>query len=202
MNEIIKIKPEWQNVLRKHESKCNEFQKSIDYLTKNGLDVGINDIKDLVNHGTVLSKKVDMIVKSNAGLFKLPAARQKFIIENTDFLNEVVAEVKRNLFKILAIESQGFIIDAFEINEGIVSISEVWKKDLKESFTIYTTEKRNKALELIDRVNTAINELNGFVADNKFFGTGISSSEDVRRCLMYIYQDGTLKTDIDSIEFI
>lgn len=200
---ILLVKPEWEQIKTRHEDKCNDIQLVVNYLVENGLIITSGDLKDLINVGTALYDQINQIVKSNAGIFKLPAARQKFVEENTAALREAVANAKRQLFKILAIESQRPLsIDAFEIRKGNVTISEQWVEELKESHTIRSTDNREKALELIANVEKAINDLNAFVADNKFFGAGITSSQDGRRCLMYISGDAAVHVDKDQIEFI
>jgi len=199
MKEAIKIKPEWETVLRRHANKCNDLQQVVNKLTENGLTVTFGDIKDLINHGTALYDQVEQTVKSNAGMFKLPAARQKFIEENTEVLRNVIVEAKKEIDRILRFP---MTIQGFEIRKSTVSISDKWVEELKESHTIHSTDEREKALELIHSVSEAINNLNAFVANNKYFGAGISSSQDTRRHLMFIRGDGSVHIDIDALEFI
>jgi hypothetical protein len=199
MKEAIKIKPEWETILRKHENKCDDLQQVVNKLTESGLTVTFGDIKDLISHGTALYDQVEQTVKSNAGMFKLPAARQKFIDENTAVLRTAIVEAKKDIDRILAIP---LTIEAFDIRKGTVSISDIWVEQLKESHTIHSTDEREKALELIGNVEEAIKNLNAFVANNKSFGAGITSSQDQRRCLMFIRGDGSVHIDIDALEFI
>lgn len=201
--KIILVKPEWEQIKTRHEDKCNDLQAVVDNLSENGLTVTTGDLKDLINIGTALYDQIDQVVRSNAGIFKLPAARQKFIEENTGILREAVANAKSECFKILAIESaRALSIEAFDIRKGEVAISEDWVAELKESHTVRMSEKREKALELIANVEAAINELNALVADNKYFGSGITSSLDQRRCLMYISEDASVHVCKNEIEFI
>lgn len=203
MKDAIKIKPEWETILRKHENKCNDLQQVVNKLTESGLIITRGDIRDLINRGTALYNQVEQTVKSNAGIFKLPAARKKFIDENTMELRNVIDEAKKDIFRILAIESMNpLAIEAFEIRKGSVTISEQWVVELKESHTIHSTDSREQALELIHSAEEAINNLNAFVADNKYFGAGITSSQDQRRRLMFIRGDGSIHVDIDALEFI
>lgn len=199
MKEAIKIKPEWETILNRHANKCNDLQQVVNKLTESGLTVTFGDIKDLINHGTALYNQVDQTVKSNAFIFKLPAARQKFFEENTEVLRTAIDEAKKEIDRILPIP---LTIEAFDIRKGIVTISDTWVEALKESHTIYATEERDKALELIRNVEKSIKNLNAFVANNKSFGTGITSSQDPRRRLMFIRGDGSVHVDIDALEFI
>lgn len=201
--KIILVKPEWEQIKTRHEDKCNDLHAVVNNLTENGLTVTTGDLKDLINVGTALYDQIDQVVKSNAGIFKLPSARQKFIEENIAALREVVDGAKRECFKILVIESQRpMSIEAFDIRKGNVAISELWVNELKESYTIRSSDKREKAIELIANVEKVINELNAFVADNKFFGSGITSSQDDRRSLMYIHIDSSIHIRKNELEFI
>ena len=201
--EVIKIKPEWLTIQTRHADKCNDLQLVVEKMTESGLTVTLGDVKDLINYGTALYSQVDQTVKSNAGMFKLPAAREKFISENTEVLRNVIDEAKNDIYRILAIESQKPLsIDAFVIKKGVVSISEVWVAELKESHTIYVTEPRLKALELINNVEVAIKALNDFVKDNRYFGSGIKIPGDGKRCLILLSDDGKVIVQTDELEFV
>lgn len=203
MNDIIKVKPDWEKIKKRHEGKLNELQVIIDKLTANGLTVNMESLTDLINFGSSLLNQVDKVVKSNSNVLKLPAAREKFIIENSEILRRLVSDAKTDLNRTLAADSVNPLsIDAYELKNGLICVSESWVESLKESYTIRSTEARQKALELIANVEKSVGELNEFVKDNKYFGTGISSSQDARRTLMYIRGDGSLVTDIDSLELI
>lgn len=203
MKEVIKIKPQWQTIQKRHEDKCNDLQQVVNKLTESGLTVTYGDIKDLINNGTALYGQVEQTVRSNAGIFKLPAARQKFIEENTEVLRMAIAEAKKDIYRILAIESTNpLAIEAYDIRKGTVAISEQWVEELKESHTIRSTDDREKALELIHNVEVSIKQLNDFVKANPHFGTGITTSLDTRRCLMWLSGDGDVHIDHDAIEFI
>nr|WP_319512248.1 hypothetical protein [uncultured Draconibacterium sp.] len=202
-SDIIKIKPEWEHIYKKHDSKVNEIQQVVNNLIENGLKVTFGDIQNLVNNGTALYEQAEQAAKSNASVFSLPAAKRKFIEENTLILNDRISEAKKELIKILALEGVNTLsIEAFELTKGIVSISETWIEALKESHTIRTSERRERALELMSNFEVAANELNEFVKENKYFGAGISTASDTRRCLMWIGERGEINRDIDNLEFI
>lgn len=201
--KVIFQDPKWEVIKTRHEDLVGHIQQVVDNLLANGLTVSIEDLRDLINHGGKLRGQIDQIVKSNAGIFKLPAAKQKFIEENTVALQEVITGAKRDLFRILAIEStRSLTIDAYLIENGKVILSDQWVVETKEAHTVRSTPSREKALELIANVEAAINELNAFVADNKFFGSGIRSSEDGRRSLMYIKGNGSICVKKEELEFI
>ena len=201
--EVIKIKPEWETILKRHADRIFDIQQVANELTENGLSVTFGDIKDLINNGSALYDQVEQTVKSNAGIFKLPAARVKFITENTEILQNVLDEAKKEINRILAVGSMNpLTIEGFDLKKGIVSISEAWVQNLKKSFTIQTSDEREKALELIKNVEVAIKQLNDFVKPNPYFGTGITTSQDSRRSLMWLSGDGAVHINIDELEFI
>lgn len=201
--KVIKIKPEWEVVLKRHETKRNDLQRVVNKLTESGLTVTYGDIKDLINNGTAFYEQVEQTVKSNAGIFKLPAAHQKFIEENTEVLRTEIVAAKKDIYRILAVDSTNpLTIDAYEIRKGVVAISDAWTEQLKESHTIRATEEREKAIELINNVEVAIKQLNDLVKDNPHFGCGITTSQDTRRCLMWISGDGNVHITDDALEFV
>lgn len=203
MEKIFSINPEWEQIMKRHADKCNDLQQVVNELTENGLTVTFGDIKDLINNGSALYQQVEQTVKSNAGIFKLPAAKAKFITENTEILQNVIDEAKKEINRILAVNSiRPLSFDAYEIRKGMVAISDAWVQNLKESHTLRMTSEREKALELIQNVEVAIEQLNQLVKDNKFFGTGITTSQDSRRSLMWLSGDGVIHINIDELEFI
>lgn len=193
----------WEVIKTRHEDLIGHIQQVVDNLLTNGLTVSIEDLRDLINHGKKLHNQIDDIVKSNAKIFSLPAARQKFIEENTVALQEVIAGAKRELYKILAIESsRPSSIDAYMIENNKVILSDQWVSEIQEAHTVRSTPSREKALELIANVEKAIEELNAFVAENRLFGSGITSSQDSRRSLMYISGKGSVHVNKETLEFI
>lgn len=201
--KVIFQDPKWEVIKTRHEDLIGHIQPVVDNLLANGLTVSIEDLRDLINHGKKLHNQIDQVVEANATIFKLPAAKRTFVNENTVALQEVIAGAKRDLFRILAIEStRSLTIDAYLIENGKVILSDQWVVETKEAHTVRSTPSREKALELIANVEAAINELNAFVADNKFFGSGIRSSEDGRRSLMYIKGNGSICVKKEELEFI
>lgn len=200
---IIKIKQEWSRVLAQHESKVANIQNVTNNLIESGLTVSHGDIKDLINNGSALYEQAEQVAKSNAGIFKLPGARRRFIEENTVELRKAVDDAKQELIRVLNIHgSNPLTIDAYSTVKGQISISEEWKAELKEAYTVYESPERTEALRLMNEAKTAINNLNAFVSNNPHFGAGITSSQDGRRSLLWISGDGVLHEDIDNLEFI
>ena len=203
MEKIIRIDPQWEQKLKRHADKVIDLQRLVNELTENGLTVTFGDIRDLINNGTALYEQVEQTVKSNAGIFKLPAARKKFIEENVEVLQNVIVEAKKEINRILAVNSMNPMnIEAFDLKKGIVSISNDWVEQMKESHIIRATPAREKALELIHNVEEAIKELNDFVKDNKYFGNGVSTFSDTRRNLVWLSGNGDVNVNIDALEFI
>lgn len=202
MNEIIKIKPEWESICRRHTSKVDDLQRVVNELVDVGLKVAFGDVQDLLNNGTALYEQAEQAAKSNASIFTLPAAKRKFIDENTQLLQDCILKSKKELTRILALEQLNPLsIEAFEIGKGVVSISATWIEKLKESHTIQTSESREKALELMGNVEAAIQELNDFVKDNKYFYKGFSTPNE-RRSLLTVSQNNEIIRNIDDLEFI
>lgn len=199
----IKVKQGWQTILSSHQSKLSDLQRITDNLTESGLTVTDGDFKDLINNGTAIYNQAEQTAKSNAGLFKLPNARKRFIEENTAELRTIIDGNKSDLLRVLNINgSKPLTIDAYNIAKGKVSISDEWLSELKEQHTIYQSDERKEALRLIGEVKTAINNLNAFVAKNPNFGTGITGSQDNRRSLLWIDGNGILHEDADNLEFV
>lgn len=202
-NEIISMKPGFERNVTRHTKQVIYLQQLVERLKEYGLTATFGDIKDLINNGSALYEQAEQTVKSNAGMFKLPAAKDKFIQENTEVLRNVIDGAKKEINRILAVDSMNPLsIDAFEIKKGIVSISETWVEQLKEQHTIRMTPEREKALELIQNVEVAIKELNDFVKDNRYFGAGIKVPGDGKRCLMLLSDDGKISVQTNELEFV
>lgn len=202
-NEVIKVKPEWLNKYNAHLRKVDEIQVVVKELVSEGLKVTLGDIQNLVNNGRALYEQAEQAAISNAGVFTLPAAKRKFIEEHTAELQRLISESKSKLTRILALEGVNPLsIEAYELTRGVVSVSDKWLKELKESHTIRRTESRDKALELMNNVKEAVSQLNNFVADNQYFGAGVLTASDSRRSLVWIGNKGEINLDIDNLEFI
>lgn len=201
--EKIKVKQEWQTMLSSHQSRLSDLQQIVNVLSESGLTATDGDLKDLINNGTALYDQAEQAAKSNAGLFKLPSAKKKFIDENIAEMSAVIDGVKTDLIRILNINgSKPLSIEAYNIAKGKASISDEWVSELKEQYTIYESDERTKALGLMKEVKTAIGNLNAFVSKNQNFGTGVTGSQDNRRSLMWIDGNGILHEDIENLEFI
>ncbi|HPE74683.1 MAG TPA: hypothetical protein PLC80_01265 [Draconibacterium sp.] len=202
-NEVIKVKPQWETIQKRHLNKCNDIQQVVNNLIEIGLTVTSGDLSDLINNGTALYNQAEQKAKSNADIFSLPAARERFIKENTESLAKDINNAKESIIRILALNSTNPLnYEAFKIEKGHVSISATWIEELKESFTIRTTESREKALELMGNVETAIKTLNDFVSDNQNFGTGVTTFDDNRRSLVWLSEKGQINLEISNLEFI
>ena len=172
-------------------------------MVKNGLTVTTGDLKDLINNGTALYDQIKQTVKSNAGMFKLPVVREKFISENVEALQHVVSETKIKINRILAAGSMNpMTIEAFAVKNGLVSVSAEWIEQLEQSHTIYSTPEREKAIELIANVEVAIKNLNDHLKGNQFFRSGISIDGNNYRCLLRLSANGELYTHLEAIEFV
>ena len=200
---VIKVKQEWEKIHLRHVNKLPEIQKIIEDLSEIGLTVATGDLHDLMNSGIALYEQARQKAKSNASIFSLPAARAKFITENTEILSQAILTAKTELTRILATQSQNPLdVMAYAITKGQISVSNDWSEALKESFTIRESSSRKQALKLMQNVKSAIQELNDFVKDNKNIGIGLTTFQDNRRSLVWIGGSGEVNLDTDSLEFV
>ncbi len=191
--KIISEDPIWRNSLALHERAVSQIQFVVNDLTDFGLKVTIDDLKDLINNGSALSDQVSEVVAKTSLIHKLISARSRYIAENTDALLRAISDAKESLVNILKLNSMNPLeIDAFIIEKTTLLINEAWLDALRERYLVRESESREKALELIGKVEIAINELNNFVEDNPNFGKGISTFADARRCLCYLDEAGNL----------
>lgn len=203
VEKVVFVKTDWTFILKRHEVKSSDIQQVIKNLTESGLTVTIGDLKDLVINSSALYDQAKQKARSNASIFSLPAAKQKFIDENVESLENVINQAKSDLYRVMNLEgSNPLRIEAYSLNHGLVSVSDEWIEALKESHTIRSTPERERAVELIQNVEAAINQLNNLVKDNKFFGAGILTFRDNRRCLCHLSDDGELIKCDEAIEFI
>ena len=83
-----------------------------------------------------------------------------------------------------------------------MSVSIDWVESKEKEYTILPTGRREHAMQLVDNVKKAIDELNSFVVGNGNFVKGISPSQDGRRCLCWLDGDGDFHEDKEAYDFI
>jgi len=203
MNEIIQVLPEWQRIKAGHEQRVSDLQTAVNQLTEAGLDVADNCITDLANGAKELYGIAQKKANESVGTFMLPAVRKKAVDENMKYLNEVIQSAIRDVNTLLALNSSNPLSpDAYCCKDGVVQISDEWFKSKQEQYTIRKTADREKAQQLMEAVEKAINALNDFVKDNEYFGKGITSWDDNRRCLCYLDGYGNFKVEEHNLQYI
>ena len=202
---VILVLPEWERTKKGHENQVGNLQTVVDKLTVLGLeDVTVKDIEDLTfNHGKLLNDKAEKFIRKNAGAFILPATRSRIIEENMKEYSVAFSNARIELERIFQVRSGNpLTADAYIIKKGVVSLSDEWVEQLKESHTIRETPERQEALRLIAEVETAINNINAFVKDNKYFGRGITTWNDGRIALCYIGSNGDFYKQDEYLQYI
>lgn len=136
-------------------------------------------------------------------MFRLMFFRNKDYEEAVKHLQCVI---NNNAGKLYTVLRSGALhpldIDAYEVKEGIVTISSAWLSRKEEEFTIRPTPERIKAHELVQNLKKAIDELNDFVSDNPYFGKGFSYINDERRCLCRLTEEGGFYVEDENFEYI
>ena len=194
---------ELDRIIKKHENEIGSIQRAITPLIKAGLKVTDEDLQSLSYEGARIKEQAVAIADQEAEKFKVPFRRnQEFENIKNEFF-KIIETAKNNLRKALKSDySNPLNVNAFVIQNGIVSLSEQWKENQKWLYEPEANEDRKKATFLMNRAIAAIEALNAFVADNPYLGKGVTSSTDDRRCLIWIDGDGNIHKDENNLKFI
>ena len=151
----------------------------------------------------ILHDRAIEMAQKDSSRIRISFKRDADYKETLDRLNETIETNARELKKALLYHTSNPLeVEAFEINGGVVGVSLDWVESKEREYTILSTGEREHAMQLVDNVKKAIDELNSFVAGNDNFGKGISTSQDGRRCLCWLDSDGNFHEDKEAYEFI
>lgn len=162
-----------------------------------------DELKDLASVCSKLYKQAENMAKEEAARSKVKFRSNADYTETLEYLNDAVSRNADALRKALLYHTQNPLeIKAYEVTDGVVQVSSRWIEEKDAEYTILPTENREQAKLLVDNVRQAIDELNAFVSHNRFFGKGISTSLDSRRCLCWLDGDGNFHEEKENYEFI
>lgn len=192
-----------EQVINRHEVNVCKIQFIVNKMIKVGFEFTTEELRDLASMGERLHKQAETMAKKEASRLKIAFRRNADYSETLEYLNDAIQVNMQELSRVLLYHTQKPLeIEAYEVVDGIVQLSALWIKEKEEEYTISPTDRREQAKQLVSNVRQAIDELNAFVADNRFFGKGISAWDDDRRCLCWIDSDGEFHEDMENYEFI
>ena len=162
-----------------------------------------DELKDLASVCSKLYKQAENMAKEESARSKVKFRSNADYTETLEYLNGAVSQNADALRKALLYHTLNPLeIEAYEVTDGVVQVSSRWIEEKDAEYTILPTENREQAQQLVNNVRQAIDELNAFVSRNRFFGKGISTSLDSRRCLCWLDGDGNFHEEKESYEFI
>lgn len=192
-----------EGVIERHRNNVRKVQPIVASMIEVGFDFATEELKDLSSACGKLHKQAETMAKEEASRLKISFRRNADYAETLEHLNRTINENAQAISKVLLYHTQNPLeVEAFEIVDGKVRLSSRWIKEKESEYTILPTERREQAKHLVDNVRQAIEELNLFVADNRFIGKGISSWDDDRRCLCWIDGSGDFHEETENYEFI
>ena len=194
---------ELDRIIKKHENEIGNIQRAITPLIEAGLTVADEDLLSLSYEGARLKGQATSIATKEAEKFKVAFRRKQEFECITTELFKIIETARNNLRKALKSDcSNPLNVNAFVIQNGIVSLSERWKENQKWIYEPEANEDRKKATFLMNKAIAAIEALNAFVADNPYIGKGVTSSLDDRRCLIWIDGNGEIHREDNNLKFI
>ena len=189
--------------VKRHEMNVEKIQPIVNDMIETGFVFGTGELRDLGSSCVILHDRAIEMAQKDSSRIRINFKRDADYKETLDRLNETIENNVRELKKALLYHtSTPLEIEAFEINGAVVGVSLEWVESKEREYTILPTGEREHAMQLVDNVKKAIDELNSFVAGNDNFGKGISTSQDGRRCLCWLDSDGNFHEDKESYEFI
>ena len=192
-----------EKVIERHRNNVEKIQPIVANMIEVGFDFGTDELKDLASVCGHLHKQAEAMAKKEASRLKISFRRNADYTETLEYLRRTINENAQALSKILLYHTQNPLeVEAYEVTDGVVRLSSRWVDEKETEYTILPTERREQAKRLVNNVRQAIEELNAFVANNRFIGKGISSWDDDRRCLCWIDGSGDFHEETENYEFI
>lgn len=192
-----------EKVIERHRNNVEKIQPIVTNMIEVGFDFGTDELKDLASVCAHLHKQAEAMAKKEASRLKISFRRNADYAETLEHLNHAISENAQALNKVLLYHTQNPLeVEAYEVTDGVVRLSPRWIEEKEQEYTVLPTERREQAKRLVNNVRQAIEELNAFVADNRFIGKGISSWDDDRRCLCWIDGNGDFHEEAENYEFI
>lgn len=189
----------------KYEDAAIKIQFSVDKLKEKGLTVTTGDLIDLLNGGHALTtqavQKTGWKPSPEALLDDDQKTKEMESIEQKARL--FIEPIRKRLKTILLWESPRPIpYQAFEVLKGQVKVTDEWLQAITDENTVYSTPEREKAVELINNIQKAIDALNIYTKGNKMFRAGILIAGSGYRSLASIQEDCTLTTNFEEFNYI
>ena len=192
-----------EKVINRHRDNVGKIQPIVTNMVEVGFDFSTEELRDLSSACSKLHKQAELMAKKEASRLKISFRRNADYDETLEHLNHAISENAQTLSKVLLYHTQNPLeVEAYEVMDGVVRLSPRWIEEKEQEYTILPTDRREQAKRLVNNVRQAIEELNAFVADNRFFGKGISSLDDDRRCLCWIDGSGDFHEETENYEFI
>lgn len=192
-----------EKVINRHKAECSKIQPIVNTMLETGFCFTTDELKDLASVCSKLYKQTENMAKEEAARSKVKFRSNADYTETLEYLNDAVSRNADALRKALLYHTQNPLeIKAYEVTDGVVQVSSRWIEEKDAEYTILPTENREQAKLLVDNVRQAIDELNALVSHNRFFGKGISTSLDSRRCLCWLDGDGNFHEEKENYEFI
>ena len=189
--------------VKRHEMNVEKIQTIVNDMIEMGFVFETGELRDLGSSCVILHDRAIEMAQKDSSRIRISFKRDADYKETLDRLNETIETNARELKKALLYHTSNPLeVEAFEINGGVVGVSLDWVESKEREYTILSTGEREHAMQLVDNVKKAIDELNSFVAGNDNFGKGISTSQDGRRCLCWLDSDGNFHEDKEAYEFI
>ena len=192
-----------EKVINRHKAECSKIQHIVNTMLETGFCFTTDELKDLASVCSKLYKQAENMAKEESARSKVKFRSNADYTETLEYLNGAVSQNADALRKALLYHTLNPLeIEAYEVTDGVVQVSSRWIEEKDAEYTILPTENREQAQQLVNNVRQAIDELNAFVSHNRFFGKGISTSLDSRRCLCWLDGDGNFHEEKESYEFI
>ena len=192
-----------ERVVNRHRDNVGKIQSIVTNMVEVGFDFATAELRDLSSSRDKLHKQAEAMAKKESSRLKITFRRNADYVETLEHLNHAIRENAQALSWVLLYHTQTPLeVSAFEVTDGVVRLSSRWLEEKEQEYTILPTDRREQAKRLVNNVRQAIEELNAFVADNRFFGKGISSLDDDRRCLCWIDGSGDFHEETENYEFI
>lgn len=202
MEKFIKT-AELQRLLLSHKSKLAQIQFVANTVLESGLPFDTEMLHSLHGNKEALLKVATAIAEKDSGRFASSLKRASEKAEILEGFSSIIEAAAKELTRVT--NKNGHLpleIEAYAVENNQVEISPAWLAQKESNLTIRPSSEREKAESLVKAVQESVKALNAFVATNPYFGSGLTSSQDQRRSLLWVDGSGNLHESKENYEFI
>jgi hypothetical protein len=202
MEKLIK-KEELARLILAHQSKLSQMQFVANTVLESGLPIDTELLHSLHGNKEAILKTANALAERDSQRFASSLKRASEKAEILEGFSSIIEAAAKELIRVTNKNGHRPLeIEAYVVGNNQVELSPAWLAQKESEHTIFPSEGRDKAESLVKAVQESVKALNAFVEHNPYFGSGLTSSQDNRRSLLWVDGGGNLHESKENYEFI